>query len=346
MSISELSKRPVTCSSHELRDIKKHVLLRKTRLTKSLSLTDLLDNINTKELFDINGNKCSPRKKVGEGSGSSGVYEIEYDENIELNSDKKVVKIIDILNKTLRKDFIQEINILKKTDSPQIVRFFGTVRNDPSHNVDNPEIGMILEYCENGDLYHHLNMMYDNKLILQDNIMIKWCNESILAIKYLHSHKFIHRDIKSLNYLVGNNNQIKLSDFGKTREDNARNRDNTLKKLRSSPCWTAPELCCWNQEVDINEDVNINIATYSSDIYALTIVLWEIIYYFYHQKYKKPYTGNIYEIYNKISNNKRPKINKLFSRGCKHFLKRGWNVDRDKRPSANKLIRKFNEIRF
>lgn len=337
--MAAISKRPATASAHELRDIKKYALQQKNRHCKSLSMTDLMDGLS-RDLFDRNGNKCSPRKKVGEGSGSSGVFEIEYDDNDELNQERKVVKLVDILNKTYRKDFKEEIKVLRKTDSPQIVKYFGTARNDLSNDVKNSEIGIILEFCENGDLYYHLNRMDTNSERLDETMMKKWCNECILAIKYLHHHKIIHRDIKSLNYLVGNDYQIKLSDFGKARKNNTFNRDRTLKRLRSSPCWTAPELCNWDEETEEN------LATYASDIYALTIVLWEIIYYFYHQSYRKPYTGGIYEIYNKIGNNERPKVDEQFSRECKHFLRKGWHLDQNKRPSANRMVRKFGEICF
>lgn len=37
-------------------------------------------------------------------------------------------------------------------------------------------------------------------------------------MKYLHLHNILHRDLKPANILIGDNNQLKISDFGTCKE--------------------------------------------------------------------------------------------------------------------------------
>jgi mitogen-activated protein kinase kinase kinase 13 len=57
-------------------------------------------------------------------------------------------------------------------------------------------------------------------------------------MSYLHSHKIIHRDLKSPNILIGNEEVIKISDFG-----TARPFDHSTKMSFAGTCaWMAPEI--------------------------------------------------------------------------------------------------------
>ena len=48
------------------------------------------------------------------------------------------------------------------------------------------------------------------------------------ALSYLHNKSVIHRDIKPENLLLGAFNEIKIADFGWSREDNDKNECETV----------------------------------------------------------------------------------------------------------------------
>jgi serine/threonine protein kinase len=59
--------------------------------------------------------------------------------------------------------------------------------------------------------------------------------ESLLALKYMHDNKRIHRDIKSDNILIGSNGEIKLADFGFCTE--LKNEKDSRKSVVGTPYW-------------------------------------------------------------------------------------------------------------
>ena len=67
-----------------------------------------------------------------------------------------------------------------------------------------------MEYLPGGDL---MNLLI--KLEIFPEEMAKfYMAESILAVEYVHSLNYIHRDLKPDNILIDENGHIKLTDFG------------------------------------------------------------------------------------------------------------------------------------
>ena len=72
---------------------------------------------------------------------------------------------------------------------------------------------MVLEYCEQGDLYDVATKLPEGRF--EEETVRKYGWQLGQAIKsYNKVHKIVHRDIKLNNILLGNDNNIRLSDFG------------------------------------------------------------------------------------------------------------------------------------
>lgn len=75
-------------------------------------------------------------------------------------------------------------------------------------------IWMVTELCANGELYDYV---VDHGCLSEAKAK-ELFGQMCLAVSYIHSHGIVHRDLKLENILLDSNNQIKLSDFGFTRE--------------------------------------------------------------------------------------------------------------------------------
>lgn len=82
---------------------------------------------------------------------------------------------------------------------------------------------IIMEYCSGGDLTDKIrdfskNQLEKNptstKLTLPENMIMKYFIEICEAIKYIHQKDIIHRDIKSPNIFLSEEDCAKLGDFG------------------------------------------------------------------------------------------------------------------------------------
>ena len=120
------------------------------------------------------------------------------------------IKLIDktkFENKLQKELFAREVDMMYKIRHPNIVRLY-------THFEDETNCYIALEYIKKGILYSYTQSM-PNK-VLDAATTAHFVVDLISSLYYLHNMNpaIIHRDIKPENLLVGNNGQLKLTDFG------------------------------------------------------------------------------------------------------------------------------------
>lgn len=151
------------------------------------------------------------------------------------------------------KEFSNESKIIGSFASQRLVRLIG-VCSPPDPYC------LIMEYMEKGTL----------EKVLHSNEYLSWpCRLQIIldviqGLSYLHQENIIHRDLRSKNILLDSHNHSKLTNFGL-----AKVKQQTSTKITSivgATAWLAPEVFGLKPKY-----------TYASDVYALGMVMWEVL---------------------------------------------------------------------
>ena len=213
------------------------------------------------------------------GTGTSGRALLVHDtlSNHSCNTPQQLVlKEIKLSGLTCQREKVQarkEIVILSKLNHPNIIRYLNSFE-------DGQYLYIATEYAENGDLYSFLKERKESSLALngyqgkfhemkhlpylEESVVIGFFRQICEALQYLHERKILHRDLKSKNIFLSNQNStIKLGDFGISRFLNSTTE--LAQTAIGTPYYLSPEIC------------ESKPYHFKSDIWALGCVLYELL---------------------------------------------------------------------
>ena len=143
---------------------------------------------------------------IGEEIGSGAFGKVVLGKHI-MTGEKVAIKILEkiVLNQSPEYyDLVkQELSILKIIKHKYIVQLYEILQTQ-NH------IFIIMEYCEGKDIMDYIL----KKNGLSELESLKYFQQLINALMYLHSQNIAHRDIKIDNLLLDKNKNLKLIDFG------------------------------------------------------------------------------------------------------------------------------------
>jgi hypothetical protein len=287
------------------------------------NLKDSFSNWKLKELshsWEIDPVEIHFIEKIGEGTNCS-VFRGKY-----RNQDVALKVLKDLTPKQLN-NFTKEFEVMSQCRSPYIVFFFGACIQ--------PIPVMVLQYCSRGSLFSVLK----SKENITWPLVIKIANQIVRGLHSLHNWKpqIVHRDLKSKNILVTDDWQIKLCDFGESRQLTGTNLE-TLCKMRGTYAYIAPEVYYGHS------------FTTKSDIYSFGIILWELSHRCIRGSYMAPYSEYKHLVYDfqivvqASRRGIRPTIDKDCPEAISNCIQRCWNADPQVRPDTESLIAFFEEI--
>ncbi|KAJ3214569.1 hypothetical protein HDU67_001489 [Dinochytrium kinnereticum] len=165
-------------------------------------------------------------KTVGEGSFARVKLAIHR-----LTNQKVAIKVIDkerLPDNYSMKNIHREAQIMRMLDHPNIIQLYEVMETKK-------ELFLVLEYAAGGELLDYI-VSHGR---LKENEARKFVQQIVSALGYCHSHNIAHRDLKSENLLLGDDQSIKISDFGLS---NLYEKGATLGTCCGSPVYSAPEL--------------------------------------------------------------------------------------------------------
>ncbi|KAM3966984.1 tyrosine-protein kinase Fer isoform 2-T2 [Aphomia sociella] len=272
----------------------------------------LLRRAVPRENWELNNDDVQLLDKIGRGN-----FGDVYKARLKTTSQEVAVKTCRVaLPEEQKRTFLQEGRILKQYQHPNIVRLIGIA-------VQKQPIMIVMELVSGGSL---LTFLRTRASSLSSRSLLAMCRDAAGGMRYLESKNCIHRDLAARNCLVGDDNIVKISDFGMSREEEEYIVSGGMKQIPIK--WTAPEA--------------LNFGKYTSlcDVWSYGVLMWEIF-----SKGDTPYAG--------MSNSRaREKIDTGYRmpapEGCTEdvyaLMLRCWEYEPEKRPHFHQIYTIIDNI--
>lgn len=110
---------------------------------------------------------------------------------------------------------VAEVNIMRSLKDPFIVRYYERILDK-----ERSKIYIVMEFCEQGDLKKYIDKHKKTGEPVEEEFIWKILAQMLIALKVCHTNerKIIHRDIKPGNIFLDKEGNVKLGDFGLSKE--------------------------------------------------------------------------------------------------------------------------------
>jgi polo-like kinase 1 len=275
---------------------------------KAAENQSIIEEKITKGNGEVQIKKYIKGRLLGKG-GFAKCYEF-INQETQHSSAAKIIPKKSLVKSRAKQKLISEIKIHKSLHHPNIVAF-------EHYFEDSENVYLLIEICLN----QTLNELLKRRKKLTELEVQCYAVQIIKALKYLHTHRVIHRDLKLGNLFISDKMEIKVGDFGlatKLEFDGERKRT-----VCGTPNYIAPEIL----EGKAGH-------SYEVDIWSLGVIMYTLII------GKPPFeTNNVKETYKRIkSGNYSFPEHAIISEPAKDLIQSILVLDPYKRPKLDEIL--------
>lgn len=238
------------------------------------------------------------------------------------------------MNERDRKHIVSEVNILRTLQHDHVVRY-----EERYVDTENGVLYIVMELCEGGDLGSVIKRCRKSKTHLPEETVWGFFAQMVSALEACHyrtipgsgpsaraaGQAILHRDLKPENVFLDADQNVKLGDFGLSKQIASQAFANTYV---GTPYYMSPELAT-GQPYDIK-----------SDVWALGCIVYELC------ALSPPFdASNQAELTHKIKQGLVPALPRQYSRDLQEAVHIMLQLDHRRRPTTRQLLQ-IKQIKF
>ncbi|GMY11148.1 serine/threonine-protein kinase STY17 [Fagus crenata] len=262
------------------------------------------------DVWEIDTRQLEIGNKVGSGSFGD-LYKGTY------FSQEVAIKILkpERVNTEMLREFSQEVYILRKVRHKNVVQFIGACTQPPN-------LCIVTEFMSRGSVY---DFLHKQRGAFKLPSLLKVSIDVSKGMNYLHQNNIIHRDLKTANLLMDENEVVKVADFGVAR---VQTQSGVMTAETGTYRWMAPEV------------IEHKAYDHKADVFSFGIVLWELLTGELPYSHLTPLQAAVGVVQKGI----RPTIPKNTYPRLTELLERCWQQDAAQRPDFSEITEILQHI--
>ncbi|XP_057449224.1 serine/threonine-protein kinase STY17 isoform X2 [Lotus japonicus] len=262
------------------------------------------------DVWEIDANQLKYETKVGSGSFGD-LYRGTY------CSQDVAIKVLkpERISTDMLKEFAQEVYIMRKIRHKNVVQFIGACTRTPN-------LCIVTEFMSRGSLY---DFLHKQRGVFKLPSLLKVAIDVSKGMNYLHQNNIIHRDLKTGNLLMDENELVKVADFGVAR---VITQSGVMTAETGTYRWMAPEV------------IEHKPYDQKADVFSFGIALWELLTGELPYSYLTPLQAAV----GVVQKGLRPSIPKNTHPRLSELLQRCWKQDPIERPAFSEIIEILQNI--
>lgn len=262
------------------------------------------------DVWEIDPSQLKYENKVGSGSFGD-LFRGSY------CSQDVAIKVLkpERISTDMLKEFAQEVYIMRKIRHKNVVQFIGACTRPPN-------LCIVTEFMSRGSLY---DFLHRQKGVFKLPSLLKVAIDVSKGMNYLHQNNIIHRDLKTANLLMDENELVKVADFGVAR---VQTQSGVMTAETGTYRWMAPEV------------IEHKPYDQKADVFSFGIALWELLTGELPYSYLTPLQAAV----GVVQKGLRPTIPKNTHPRISELLQRCWQQDPKERPAFSEIIEILQHI--
>ncbi|KAF3324916.1 serine/threonine-protein kinase HT1-like isoform X1 [Carex littledalei] len=262
------------------------------------------------DVWEIDTNLLKMGNKVASGSYGD-LYRGTY------CSQDVAIKVLkpERVNTDMQREFAQEVYIMRKVRHKNVVQFIGACTKPPS-------LCIVTEFMAGGSVYDYL---HKQRGVFKPPALLRLAIDVSKGMNYLHQNNIIHRDLKTANLLMDENEVVKVADFGVAR---VKVQSGVMTAETGTYRWMAPEV------------IEHKPYDHKADVFSFGIMLWELL----TGKVPYEYLTPLQAAVGVVQKGLRPTMPKNANPKLAALIERCWQQDPTERPDFSEILEILQQL--